>query len=301
MFQDFNHTIRSKSQTQKDFKKSSTSFEKIIPTSRRDKLKELLLIKFMKKYGLKDSEDILDMEIERFIRNERLTDKDLKKFDDHLKKIISEKRTMQSLRNNLSLNRTYDDGMGLDNKLPNIDNDNMSVMSKRSKMSGASKLSTFSDMNEMKRAMKKANYKDFREEAELYNQRAQNSLNLDGDNWDAINKYNQKNFEEEKVTNKIKDKEIKRRIKEDLDVQMREKVLRSNAELQRAREFDNVVLKHVENLNELERQKELEIKKKILREKECRDNQLKDEVKKRKIEAYKNKKYEREIGTFNNI
>ena len=51
-------------------------------------------------------------------------------------------------------------------------------------------------------------------------------------------------------------KEIKRRLKDDLDVQMRDKMLKSNEELKRNREFDYVVLQHVENMINLEKERE---------------------------------------------
>ncbi len=299
MFSMFNQTTRSKSHTIKDLRKSS-SLEKILPSQRRDKLKDLLLVKFMKKYELQDTDQVLEEEVKNFLKREKLTDKDLKKFDNHLGQMILEKKTAQNLRQNLTLNNTSKNDNNLNQgrgaQFPEI-NDNMSVISKHSKMSGISKLSNFSDMNDMKRAAKKASYQEFKEESDQYNQKTMNNtIDLVGDNWNAINKYNQKMFEDEKREAKIKDKELKRRLKDDLDVQMREKVLRNNEELIRNKEFDKVILQHVDNLNNLEKEKELEIKRKILKEKECRDRQLKDDVKRKKIEVLKNKKFEKNLG-----
>ena len=255
----------------------------------------------MKKYGLKDSEHILDEEITNFLRSEKLTDKDLKRFDDRLNKIISERKSTQNLRQNLTLNDISNSQNILDdrrNNLPDLNNDNMSVVSKQSKMSGISKLSNFSDMNDLKLEMKKNNYKNFKEESERENKRTQNPVDLGGDNWDAINMYQKKVFEQEKIESRIKDREIKKRLKDDLDVQIRDKLIKSNAELLRNREFDKVVLQHVENMLALEKEREQEVKKKVIQEKSCRDNQLKDEIKKKRQETLKNKKYERGLGNY---
>jgi len=303
MFSNFNQTTRSKSQTANNFRNTNSSVEKIIPSQRRDKLKNLLIVKFRKKYGLNDTEQVLEDEISNFLKNEKLTDKDLKNFDNHLNQIISETRTSQNLRNNLN-NNVHNNNSDDDEKkvkLPDINNDNASVVSDRSKMSGISKLSKFSDMNDVKRAIKKATYKDFKEEVDKYNEgKLVTPVELQGDNWGAINKYNHKMFEQEKKESKMKDKEVKRRLRDDLDIQMREKMLKNHAELKMNREFDYAFLQHVENLNNLEKEKELGIKKKILMTKTCRDNQLKDEIKKRKIETKENKKYEREVGINTN-
>ncbi len=62
--------------------------EKLINIQKREKLKGLLITKFMKKYGIKNPELILENEITKFLLGEKLTDSDLKNLDVKLKKII---------------------------------------------------------------------------------------------------------------------------------------------------------------------------------------------------------------------
>ena len=62
--------------------------EKLINYQKREKLKGLLITKFMKKYGIKNPESILEEEISRFLMGEKLTDGDLNNLDAKLKRII---------------------------------------------------------------------------------------------------------------------------------------------------------------------------------------------------------------------
>jgi len=288
-------TSRSSSQKYNSFRKTNTSMDKLIPIQRREKLKSLLIIKFMKKYGIKDAESILEEEVTKFLKGEKLTDNDLQQFDKKIKNIIESNRTQDNLVKNLTKSCSIEE-VPKPLPLPDIvNNDNMSVRSHKSKFSA-----TMSEKNKITLSVKQKN----RDDDDNYSvssydsrvNRPKPAIDFGGDNWDLIAKFNQKQFEKEKIDNRIKDKEIKRRIKNELDLQMREKLLRSNEELKRAREFDVVVLQHVENLNKLEKEREMEIKQKVLREKWSRDAQLKDEIKKKKIEAVKNKKFEKEIG-----
>jgi len=304
-FSNFNQTSRSKSQTLRDFR-SSQSQEKLIPIQRREKLKSLLIVKFMKKYGIKDSETILEEEISKFLRGEKLTDQDLKILDQKIHNIIQDNKNQEILKRNLttschedSIHKTESRDQD-DVRLPEI-KDNISVCSKQSKtskMSGVSKLSHFSETQRINHNpnKKRLDY-DSDDDDDCVSRKNDNGfVNPEGDNWNAIAKHNQKLFEEEKIQNKIKDREIKRRIKDDLDLQVREKLLRSNEELKKNREFDVVVLQHVDSMNKAEKLKELEIKNRVLKEKENRDKQLVDDSLRKRQELKKNKKIEKEIG-----
>ena len=51
------------------------------------------------------------------------------------------------------------------------------------------------------------------------------------DEWNAIVAYNKKLYEEELKNNKLKELEIKRRIREDLDNQIRQKLRKTHEEI----------------------------------------------------------------------
>lgn len=114
------------------------------------------------------------------------------------------------------------------------------------------------------------------------------------DEWNAIVKYNHKLYEEEKKNNKLKDLEIKKRTREDLDNQIRQKLKHKYEEMQKNREYDNIILSHCQFMDEVERKRNQEAKDRLMKEKENRDKQLLDEQTRKKIEILKEKKYDRE-------
>ena len=65
--------------------------ESLLNLQKRQKLKDLLITKFMQKYGIKNAELILEEEIAKFLQGEKLNDKDLKRLDIKIKKLLSEK------------------------------------------------------------------------------------------------------------------------------------------------------------------------------------------------------------------
>lgn len=114
------------------------------------------------------------------------------------------------------------------------------------------------------------------------------------DEWNAIVKYNRKLYDEEQKNNKLKDLEIRKRIREDLDNQMRQKLKRNYEEQVKNREYDEIMINHCRYLDEMEKKRNQEIKERIVKEKENRDKQVQDEKLRKKTEQLKEKKYDRE-------
>lgn len=280
--------------------KSQNPKEKLINIQKREKLKGLLVTKFMKKYGIKNPEKLLQDEISRFLEGEKLTDSDLKRLDEKLRNMIIDTKNHEALKKNLTETAEYNTCGAEANEivLPEVNShkfETMSVRSKHSKMSGASNLSKFNEKNA--KSQNCENVDDF-DTLSMYSSKPLNRLDFskEGDEWNAICLYNQKMFEEEKRLNKLKDMEIKRRTKDDLDNQIRQKLRNLNEEQLKNQEYDQITLKHTEYLNELEYKKQLEKQQKILREKDNRDKQLKDEKTRKKMEVYKEKKADKELG-----
>jgi hypothetical protein len=268
--------------------------EKIINLQKREKLKNLLITKFMKKYGIKHADRILHDEISKFLEGEKLTDEDLKKLDEKLRRMITEKEDNENLRRNLT--EPQDKRNDIKEAaifLPDLNKaETMSVHSKASKMSGGSKLSKYENKNN------KDAIEDFDNLSVTSEKKPIKRFDFinEGDEWNAICMHNKKVFEEEKKMNKLKDMEIKRRTKDDLDNQIRQKLKRLNEDHQKNAEYDYITLQHTHKLNEIENEKQAEMKAKILKEKENRDRQLKDEKLRKKQEIVKQKKYEQELG-----
>jgi hypothetical protein len=268
--------------------------EKLINIQKREKLKGLLITKFMKKYGIKNPERLLQDEISKFLEGEKLTDADLKRLDEKLRKMLSEKEANENLRRNL----TEGNQNGLANSqtvvLPDLNKaETMSVHSRHSRMSGASHLSKYNEHRAHKDELEDL---DFLSETASRRPLHRFDFSNEGDEWNAICLYNQKVFEEEKKLNKLKDMEVKKRTKDDLDNQIRQKLKRLNEEQIKNMEYDHILLAHTDYLNDLEKQKQMEMKAKVVREKENRDKQLKDEKVRKRLEQIKEKKYEKELG-----
>lgn len=190
--------------------------------------------------------------------------------------------------------------------LPNLANkETLSVKSKNSKLSGVSNYSKYNlSMGEAEKEGDKIscgskNTNHDLDELDILSNRNYRSIERfdfpnEQDEWNAIVKYNRKLYEEEKKNNKLKDLEIRKRIREDLDNQIRQKLKRSYEEVQKNRDYDEIMLNHCQFLDELEQKRNQELKQRVQREKENRDKQLQDEKQRKKIEILKEKKYDRE-------
>ena len=95
--------------------------EKLLNLQKRQKLKDLLITKFMLKYGIKNADEILDEEISKFLQGERLTDQDLKRLDVKIKRLLKEKASKDRLKQKLTQSLQ---GMTSDDVLPKINNRN---------------------------------------------------------------------------------------------------------------------------------------------------------------------------------
>jgi len=118
-------------------------------------------------------------------------------------------------------------------------------------------------------------------------------FNAEGDEWNAIAKYNQKMFQDEKMMTKYKDHEIKKRTKEELDTQVKDKLRRLNEDYKKNKEYDHILIQHCDFLSKVERSKLDEVKSKVLKEKENRDLQLKDEKRRKREEKKKASEFDK--------
>ena len=311
--------------------RTSFSRDKLINVQKREKLRDLLITKFTKKFGLKIPEPIIVVEITRFLENEKLTDIDLKRLDERIKKLLMESSKLHSLKrgfssddknlnSNLNNNNNYNYNNNdnnfeyiqsyKDNVFPEVNNNNnynndaASVRSKVSKQSNKNSASNKNGAYASNRASEgnkvKSVMSDFDDLESVTSSRRNNNLerfdfNNEKDEWNAIVAYNRRLWEEEQRHNNIKDIEIKRRIREDLDNQIRQKLKRTHEENIKNQEYDGIQIKHNKYLEELEQNRQQEIKERIMKEKENRDNQLKDEKIRKKVEHMKEKKFDKEI------
>ena len=117
----------------------------------------------------------------------------------------------------------------------------------------------------------------------------------EGDEWNAINKYNKKLYDEQLIEERIRNIQMKKRTKQDLDNQIKEKIKKEYEDELKEQEYDKIFMEHLKKMDEVERKKAEDIKKQIMREKKSRDDLLKEEYIRKRIEELKEKKFEREL------
>ncbi len=282
----------------------------LMNNQRRDKLKQTLIDKFMKTFGESAVKPIIEKEVTTFLKRDKLNDYDLQQLERTLQGKLSVRQNKQNLKKNLqnplqTRNQAYNQNVNIEEvKLPDINQNRMQNQNlcscerlNQSRMSGASDLDKFDDRN-LGDQMRDEEMKDF-QQINMGTEKKINGIEIDfskyADEWDAINMYNKKKFEEEKKKEKIKDWEMKMRTRNDLDNQIKQKIKREYEEKLKSLEYDALVDKHLKHLDELEAKKREEIKKRILKEKQMRDKQLREQYVRKRIEFLKNKKYERAL------
>ena len=297
--------------------------ERLLNYQKRQKLKDLLVTKFMKKYGIDEHDQTLENEITKFIQAEKLTDVDLQRLDAKLSRMFKIRRQNQHLKSTLSksllekktnLNKSQPDFLPKiqEQKKPNLDttlNQTLNQSSNYNKIDVNTKKekklrpSASVEMPKNKKQIYKNPEEELAElEAEFAkeeNNSKKNFTRIDfsgvGDEWFAMAKYNKKMYEKQLKEEREKDAEIKRRTKEDLDNQIKQKLKREYEEVLKEKEGDKIFQEHLKHIDELEKEKQEAFKKQMLREKKNRDAQIKDEYTRKRIEFLKQRKYERNL------
>jgi hypothetical protein len=169
-------------------------------------------------------------------------------------------------------------------------------------MSGASDLDKF-DEKFLSDKIREEEANDFKKISKLNDDSNAKKVNLDlskyANEWDAINMYNKKKFEEQKRNEKIKNWEIRMKTRAELNNQIKQKIIRQYEQELKDKEYDSMMDKHLKYLDELEEKKKEEMKKRALKEKEMRDKQQREQYVTKRIAFLKNKKYEKELVEHN--
>ena len=297
--------------------------ETLLNLQKRQKLKDLLITKFMQKYGIKNADVILEEEIGKFLQGEKLNDKDLKRLDVKIKKLLGEKVSKDKLKQKLTQSLQginteeilpkIDTANTIDNNTisPRINNIKQTILNTEpSKETLSQKNLSNSLYNPLKTFGNKRKYKKPEEElaeleAEFAKEEKENKSKYkrldfteEGDEWSAIAKYNRKLYEDEIKMEKIKDEELKRRNKADLDLQIKQRLIKEYEEELKDKEYDKIMKEHQKEMDEIDRKKQESIKKQILKEKESRDEQMRQNYIKKRIEILKEKKFEKNLVKY---
>lgn len=97
----FYNTYRSTKSALQRRQNSSNPRSYLLNQPKRQKLKNLLMSKFIQKYDIKDPDEYLDLVLTQFIQNEKLNDTDLKRLDLKIKKLNKEFKNKSELKTDL--------------------------------------------------------------------------------------------------------------------------------------------------------------------------------------------------------
>ena len=324
--------------------------ERLMNLQKRNKLKDLLITKFMDKYGLKYQDQNLENEVTKFVQKEKLNDVDLQRLDNKIRRMLRNNSARNVLKSTLTRNlqetkqnelNEYQNNI-ISNTQKNFVNQNMDLnhnnnnaynnntlyqnqnqeqkaegiclpqVNKEKKMVHSQSTSNINPNYTYTKFPKRLYYnnkiykspeeelaeleKELAEEESEYKPKCVRlDFTKEGDEWTAISKYNKKLFDQQILEERIKDNEMKRRTKEDLDNQIKQKIKKEYEEELKEKEYDKILEEHLKKIDEIERKKLEDIRKQKLREKENRDALLKEGNIRKRIESLKEKKFEREL------
>ena len=309
--------------------------ECLINQPKRKKLKNLLMTKFIEKYNIKDPNEFLDLVVTQFIQGEKLNDIDLKKLDLKINRLNKEfnnkserKNTLQNLssiplKTEININKNsssnilnnFSNKKNIKNKnkanqIKNLKN-NFPSLTPSNKMISRTESNIFKNkgenqyLNTISRNKIKTPEEELAElEKELTEEQLEENKNkkykridftYQGDEWSAIVNYNKNMYQRQLKEEKMKDLEMKKRTKQCLDIQIKEKLKNKLNDKLKEKEFDEKINLYTKQLDQIQQDKLKKISEQINRLKIDRDNILKNETLKKKIEKLKEKKFEKNL------
>lgn len=235
-------------------------------TFKREKLKTLLITKFVKKFNCPKHEKLITAEVTSFIKKDKLTDSDLKIFEEKLKKILDEKEKLLTKYDYTSNDKNKKD----DDLAREDDAADQSAMTNNFLKESKSKLGDMIDYEtitnfELRKQLESERRPLTREKFDQF-----------GDEWTAIEKYKNEIFKTQMKKEKQDDKNKKVNTRENLNEQVKTKEIYKSLEKECDMNHHKVLMKNVRilEIEEMKKQRELEEKKKL--EKEIRDKQIQE-------------------------
>jgi len=276
---------------------NALSSKSTINPERREKLKTILIEKYIKKYPKDGCEQIIRAAVTSFLEKEKLTEKELKELDKRIELMCVNpnmnniSRLKQDLgilgiknKENLYLDDVHSNASEYDIKPKSghqagNNNKAMSVISISTRNSKQMDIGYKDDMQSLFSGERPVERLDFDDKGE----------------WDAIAQYNKKAYKDTLVQNQKKEQEKKNRTKTDLFSQIDQKNLAKSNLRNEDKEYGVIVNQHVDYLTSLEQQKILKEKEKIMNEKRIRDEQLLENKKKKKNELKSQREYDNNL------
>ena len=282
---------------------------------RRKKVGQSLTQSLIDKFNDKSQNKYIEKEVNEFLKKENIKEKDLKNLENKMSQKIKIKDEKKQLNEKLIKNTKPKITIVTEEKKAENINNVLKENEKEAKeentinkdlnvsgMSGGSDLDKFDgrigkeelENREMKELEK---FKNASEDTVI--KKVEIDKSKYNDEWDAINMYNKRMFEERKKREKERDWELRMKNRADLMNQIQQKIKRKYEQELKDREYDEMIDRHVKKMEELEnKQKEVK-KQQALKEKEIRDNQLREIYVQKRIAYLKNKKYEKDLIEHN--
>ena len=323
-----------KKQKRKQISISHSPNQRVLNLTKRQKLKNLLMLKFIEKYNINFPDKTIENEVTKFVQGEKLTDKDLQRLNIKIQRLVRntsannilEQTMTKKINPQVSPQRTEDIMTELNNNnnnnlnntlyprndiisLPKLNEtkEDKKLQHSQSSLNIANKTFSLFPKNYNKKFFKtpEEELAELEKELEIsdYHSKTKKEKRLDfskeGNEWSAISKYKQKLYRQQLIEEKMKENEIKKRTKEELDNQIKLKLKKEYEENLREKEFNILLNEKLKKMDEIDKIKQEKIKNQFKKEKECRDKLLKDVYTRRKIEYLKEKKLDKEI--VNNV
>ena len=282
---------------------------------RRKKVGQSLTQSLIDKFNDKSQNKYIEKEVNEFLKKENIKEKDLKNLENKISQKIKIKDEKKQLNEKLIKNTKPKITIVTEEKKAEKINNVLKDKEKEAKeentinkdlnvsgMSGGSDLDKFDgrigkeelENREMKELEK---FKNASEDTVI--KKVEIDKSKYNDEWDAINMYNKRMFEERKKREKERDWELRMKNRADLMNQIQQKIKRKYEQELKDREYDEMIDRHVKKMEELEnKQKEVK-KQQALKEKEIRDKQLREIYVQKRIAYLKNKKYEKDLIEHN--
>ena len=312
-FNNFDLIIRDKFENKSNIKsnlsksvnlKVSSSF---INASSRQKLYEVLFLKYKKLYNFNDFNDEIDKELIEFFKKDIIVECDLKNLDNNIKNLAQkyiEKNNQEKDENKINSNDPK-------KPLPYIISKSISYIDTKSnrgntqtkqskqstKMSGASSLSMIFGNNPQNKR-EKDYVSILLEKSKQQSNTKPKNLPYNIDDWNSVIKYNKNQFEEEKRIKFIKNKQIQQLTKNELDQQLKDLNRTRKLKFEEDKNYNDCVINNINLRADEEKEKMQSKKNKLKKDKELTDNLYSIERERKKSEELYQRKLDKESKFF---
>mmetsp|Transcript_6278 Transcript_6278/g.6163 ORF Transcript_6278/g.6163 Transcript_6278/m.6163 type:complete len:503 (-) Transcript_6278:33-1541(-) len=245
--------------------------QRLLKLQEREDLKGMLITKFKKKYGDKVP-GFIDKEVENFMKAETLTEANLQKLDERIRKKAEGDYDTQSVRSHQSVPKSQQSA-------PSV----RSGQSQKSKASRQAPVDQQSDYDGLSVTSSQVTASYVPDDNE--------------DEWAAIIDHDTLMYREEERARLRRENENKVKLKRELDRQLGEKEIRKHMEVEENKLYEEAQKKNLEMMEDREKQRDQEYRDKIMQEKALRDKQLQEEKRRKRLDERQQKELDTKLVT----